>query len=179
MLRYFLPLVAVPLCLGAWCASPTMADTPAQARSQIQAIYNKQNAAAARKDVNGVLSNLAPNFQAISKNGQKLDVARQRQALTQAFAMAQSVHGTTVIQKLRLQGNKAIVTVKDNSSLVFVNPNAPNARPAKFSAEEVAEDTWVKTGNRWLQERSVALSEKQLLNGQPFRMPQRPAKQRP
>jgi hypothetical protein len=166
----------MPLCLGVMSLSPAMADTPAQARSAIQALYNKQNAAAAKKDVNGVLVNMAPDFQAVSKDGRKITAAQQRQALTQLFSMAQSIHATSAIQKFRLQGNRATVTVKENGTFLVVNPNAAAAKPARFTVEDVSEDTWVKKGNRWLNERSVTLAEKQLINGQPLRMPEKPGK---
>ncbi|HZT44309.1 MAG TPA: hypothetical protein VFA07_19240 [Chthonomonadaceae bacterium] len=166
MLRRSLMLIFLPLCLGGWLEPFASADTVAQARTAIQAAYDREDAAVRRKDVKGTLANCAPDFQFIQSDGSRGSLADARQGMVALFQKPNSFVAKTTIQKFTLQGNKAIATVKEYQMRTVV-PHAKHAHPHKIVTVTIIEDTWVKHGNRWLREISRAISQKQTLDGRP------------
>ena len=164
MLRRFLLVLPVVLSMGIIVPFAARADAAPQARGAIQAAYDREDAAVRRKDVRGVLVNCAPNFQFITQNGTRGNLADARQGLVSQFQTPSSFVAKTTIQKFTLQGNKAVVTVQEYQSRTVV-PKAKHAHPHKIVTIGIDEDTWVKHGNRWLREMSKMIRQKQTLDG--------------
>lgn len=167
MLRRSLLLVFLPLGLGVGLAPTAQADTPAQARKAIQAAYDREDAAVGRKDIKGALANCAPDFQFVAPDGTRGSLADARQSLSTQFGKNSSFVAKTTIQKFTLQGSKTVVTAKEYQ-LRTVVPRAPHAHAHKIVTVGIDEDTWVKHGDRWLRERTRAISQKQTLDGKPI-----------
>jgi hypothetical protein len=161
---------AIFSCVAVIAASlPALGDAAAEARRQIQAAYNRENAAAARKDASGVLANLTSDYKSISANGQTVTAEVLRQRLPIIFASAVSVKGTSTIIKLALKGKQADVQVKEHGILVLMNRQTK--KRSKLEIHDVSQTLWVKTPSGWKKKQSRTLSSKQLLDGKP--LPQR------
>lgn len=159
-------LAAAGLYTGLFLASAARADTVAQARSAIQAAYHRADVAFAKKDVNGMLADYDSDYEGVTKNGGKITLARQRAAMTGVMPMVQSGTMKTVIQKFSLKGNTAVAEVKQHVEMTIKPPNAQQV--SKYVGDTIEEDTWIKKGNRWLQQHSKNLQEKQTVNGKPL-----------
>lgn len=151
-------LVLAGLCpKKAIAAAPRRQISPLVARKQIQAIYDKEDVAAARKDIPGVFADMAPNFSAFDENGQKMSLTEIKSDLADLFSRATAVKGTTTIQKFRLIGKTAIVTTRSRDEMTVSDQESGSSR--KVTIEDLSIDTWVQSGKAWLQTRSRDVSE--------------------
>ncbi|HZT44308.1 MAG TPA: hypothetical protein VFA07_19235 [Chthonomonadaceae bacterium] len=147
MSRRFVLILPLVLSLGAFLAVAASADTAAQARKAIQAAYDKQSAAMARKDVNGSFASCAPECKNITQEGKTYTLKQIKELAAQTFALAKTFKEKTTINHFRLIGNKAIVTATDHAVLTSVNPGT--SQITTMTEDEVDEDIWVKRSNRW------------------------------
>ena len=145
------------------------ADTAAEARKQIQASYNRENAAAVRKDTSGVVANMTSDYTSTDLRGQKVTVEQIRQALPSMFASAVSIKARSKITGLTLKGTQADVVVNEHAEIVLVNPRT--RKRSKLVVDEVYQTLWVKADGAWKKKRSKTLSSKQLLDGKRARQP--------
>lgn len=158
-------LTAALLLAGASFAPQARADATSDARKTIQAAYDKMNAAAAKKDVNGILAYYAPDYEHVNQRGQKTTLAAMRQQMPQLLQMMKSIKATTAIKKFVLQGSQATVAVASQGEMVGVDPQTKKAvKIVIFSSDE---DLWVKGAKGWMQKRSKTLSSKQTVDGKP------------
>ncbi|HEX5324321.1 MAG TPA: nuclear transport factor 2 family protein [Capsulimonadaceae bacterium] len=132
-------------------------DPSAQARKQIQAIYDREDAAASHKDIHGVFADMTPDFSAIDENGQAMSLAQAKANLADVFAKAATVKGSTVIEKFRLVGITAIVTTKSRDEMTVADPAGGQA--GKVTVDDISVDTWVRSGTIWRQRRSRDISQ--------------------
>jgi hypothetical protein len=139
------------------------ADSTADVQKNLQQIYNKRDAAREKKDIQGSLSALTPNFVFVSTDGQKGDAKLLKQKLSPLFAFMQSVKSKSDIQKLALKGKEATATVKQHLDMLVVDPQTQ--QPRKFSLDATSEDLWTKTPSGWLQKRLTTKTEKAMLDG--------------
>lgn len=164
MLRFMPATIAILFIFAGLnlVAPPTRAalsrqDAGVIARRAIQSIYDRQDRAAAHKDLGGVFAQTAPNFLAIDENGQTISLAQAKANIEQLFSQAQSVTSTTTIAKFRVVGNRAYVTAKSRDVVVFTDPNTGQA--GKVTVDDVSVDTWERFGRTWLQTRSHDISQ--------------------
>lgn len=139
------------------------ADVSADARKTIQGLYDKRDSAAQKKDIQGTLAALSPDFVFVAKDGQKGDAKLLKRRLTPLFTLMQSVKSKSGIQKFALKGKEATATVKQHLEMLVVNPQTQV--PQKFVADATSEDIWTKTGSGWLQKRMTTRAEKAVLDG--------------
>ncbi len=165
MHRYSLLLLL--LCLGVCQAPSAGADTAAQARKAIQTAYDREDAAAAHRNINGILSNYAPDYQDREPNGLKVGLADVRQSLVVMFQNARAVTAKTTIQNFTLQGSKAIVTTKEYAMLTVAS-KAEHGQLHKIVLNSTDEDTWAKRGNRWLKVSTRTLRQSEMIDGKPL-----------
>jgi hypothetical protein len=132
-------------------------DPSLAARKEIQAIYDKENAAAAHKDIHGVFAEMAPDFSEVDDTGQKISLAEIKANLADLFSHATTVKGTTTIQKFRLIGRTAIVTTKSRDEMTVADPEGEQART--ITIDDLSVDTWVRSGKVWLQKHSRDVSQ--------------------
>ena len=164
--RSFLFAAAAGLLLvGGGLPSSARADATSDARRALQTLYDKTNVAAAKKDLNGVLAYMAPDFVATGEKGEKRTVADLRAQLSQIFPLLQSWRGGSRIQQVTIKGNAATVLVKENVRMVMVNPQT--RQKAVLDSMGTSRDVWVKQGSGWRMKQSQTLSSKALLNGKP------------
>jgi hypothetical protein len=149
-----------------------LADAVSDARKQIQAAYDRENAAAARKDTSGVMANLMPDYISINYRGQRTNAEQLRHRLPQLFAMAMSIKGRTRITRLALKGSQADVTAKEHGEVTLMNPRT--GKPTNLVVDETSQTLWVKTARGWKKKRSRTIASKQSVDGKPFTPPARP-----
>ncbi len=141
-------------------AGPIHADTAAHTKAVIQAEYNSQNAAFARKDGVGALAYIAPDFCGTSLQGQQIGRAERQAGMPQMFAMMKNGTMTTHIQQFALQGRVSTVQATLYTNLTIQDPRT--GRIVSGVAEHVVRDIWAYNGRVWLLERSQQLSVKRL-----------------
>src|SRR6185436_7006765 len=91
--RFMIP--ALILCSAAPLRAA--ADAAADARKQIQALYNKENAAVMRGDAKAALANTAPDFISFGANGRKTTRAQMEQMMPQLMAMMKNLKAKTTV----------------------------------------------------------------------------------
>jgi uncharacterized protein (TIGR02246 family) len=135
------------------------ADATADAKKAIQAAYDKQAGAVARRDAKAVFEIYAPDFEVVSKKGKKTSLANIKASITQLMASSNSINTSYKIQKLVLKGKEGTATIHTHAEI-----GAPNA--GKYVLDQTSEDTWIKAAKGWLLRRSKSLTSKESMNGQ-------------
>ena len=147
-------------------APTAYADASSQARRAIQAIYDGQNAAGARRDVNGLLAHVSPRYVSLDTHGGRHTLAGERQQANKVFSSAPRYLGRTQIQAITLTGASANVRVKEHKEMIVIYP--PTKKFAIITYDTVGVDTWVRHGKSWLLTRSQTLSAQGRFNGHPI-----------
>lgn len=148
--------LALAVCLGHPAdAAPGKTSTTQQ---QLQAIYNKINAAAAQKNVDGVFDYDAPDHTTTDQKGHVHEASDGRQELQDAMDIMDSVKGTTTIKSITSTDTDATVVVKDH--YIFTISNRSTGRTAKVVGDDVSRDYWVKTDDGWRRKKTRILSGK-------------------
>ena len=148
-------------------APATHADSVAAARRAIQAIYDGQNAAAARRDVNGMLAHVSPDYVSFDTHGTRHTLDGERQAARTVFATAPTYKGQTHIQTITLAGKVATVQIKEHKAMIVIH--RPTRQFAIVAYDTVGVDTWVRGRQGWLLTRSQTLSAHGTFNGHPVK----------
>ncbi len=148
--RLFLPLALL-------LAIPASGKPAPTARQELQALYNKINAAAANKDVDGIYAYNDDDFIFIDKKGHSHDGSEGRQELEKGLEFVDSIKGITKIQTFSGTDTEATVTVKDHD--VATVANGVTGRAIKVTADTVSRDYWTYTADGWKRKRSRILSE--------------------
>lgn len=164
MLRWFGMLFVITT--GVSFASRVFADTAATARKAIQAAYDKENAAVAKKNLEGAFSSVSSDFMAGDKQGHQASLRSLKPQMQAVFDSATSLKAVTQIQKIVYKTDQATVTAKNRT---IINLKAPKGqKPSKAIVDSVEEDLWVKTGGKWVRRIATVLSQTMTKNGQPF-----------
>lgn len=163
MIKVLARAVAV-LSLWTLAVAPALADANTDAKKALQALYDKTDAATAKKDIKGLTAYLAPDFQVLSdKGGKAMNLEQAKSQMGMVFKQVQSFKAKSVVQKVTLKGSTATVTVKQNVTAAIMNPQT--GKPSKLLMDVVAEDIWVKSGAGWKEKSSKSISTKQSLDG--------------
>lgn len=164
--RTFLFAAAAAALLLSAGPATVRADATSDARRALQALYDNTNTAAAKKNLNGVLAYMTPDFVATDRKGNKRTAAQLRSELMQIFPLLQSWRGTSRIQRITLKGGAlATVVVKENARMVMTNPLTKQT--SVVDSTGTSRDIWVKQGGGWRMKQSQTLSNKATLNGKP------------
>jgi ketosteroid isomerase-like protein len=148
------------LLMGALLLSAmASADVTEETRKAIQTVINKERAAASKKDVKGMFAFHTPDYEAVLKDGSKMNLTQARSAFQGMLPALSSIAMQTAIQKISVQGNQAMVTVKDRAELGMLD--AQTGKPGKMVLHSVSEETWVKTAKGWMRKRTRELSSRQ------------------
>ena len=150
-------LTPLTLCLAPPATSKPAAPVPS-ARRELQAIYNKIDAAAMRKDVDGVYDFDGDDYTVIDTKGHAHEPSEWRQDFEQALEFVDSVKAVSVIQSFEGTDTEATVTVKEH--IVARVGNTTTHRTAKVTTDDVAREHWVKTADGWRRTRTRILSGK-------------------
>ena len=130
------------------------APTPQQ---ELQALYNKINAAAANKDVDGIYAYDDDDFVFIDKKGHAHDGSEGRQELEEDLDIMDSLKSVSKIVTFSGTDTEATVTVKDHA--VATVANGVTGRAIKVTADTLSRDYWTYTADGWKRKRSRVLSE--------------------
>lgn len=147
------------------CLTLPAAAQPAaapSARREIQAAYNKIDAALARKDIDTALDYDTDDCEFYNRKGQLMDAGGGRQELEDLVEKVDTVQETTKILSFMGTSTEATVTVRSHT--VARASNRINGRAAKGIFDEVARDYWVKTDDGWRRKRSRMLQSKGALH---------------
>ena len=151
---FLLLCLAVPTATRPAAAQVT-ATRPAAApstRREIQAIYNKIDAALARKDIDTASDYDADDCQFYDRKGHLREEGSGRQALEDLAEELDTIHETTKILSFTGTATEATVTVKSHATAGA--SNRINGRAIKAVFDEVSRDYWVKTDDGWRRKRS-------------------------
>ena len=155
----------LPLCLAA-CLAPGATAKPTlqgpAARREIQSIYNKINAAAMQKNVDGMYDFDSDDYTVIDTKGRTHEPSEGRQDLEQALEVMDTVKASTVILSFAGTDTEATVTVKEHAALSIANTTT--GRAARITADDTAREHWVKTDDGWRRTRTRLLSGKNALH---------------
>ena len=151
--------VLLPLALWSLVGKAT-ADPKTEARAEIEAIYDRQNAGVKRKNIAGVVYGCAPDFveahQEPQMKGQMFTLTQLRPMIAQLFAQAHSARRTTTIQTFAFTPTQVTITAKQHLVLALVNPRT--ARTGQLIQDGVSRDIWVRQNGAWVEQRSTILS---------------------
>ena len=148
-------ILSLALC-SALSAAAKPAPKAMDARRELQAIYNRMNADAMQKNVDGVYAFDSDDYTLIDQKGHVRDASEGRQELEQALEVLDSLKAVSVIQSFSGTTGEATVTVKDH--VVARMANTTTGRAVKFTADDVSRDHWVKTEEGWRRTRTRILS---------------------
>ena len=139
-------------------ASVVRADGDAVAKKEIQAQYDKMDAALAKKDVGAYVKVCTPDFVNVDEKGSKFGIAELKVQMKQVLDAAKTFKSTSTITKIKLSGKTAVVHVKQQVAAGLLPPGATQVQNLKITAE--SDDTWVKSSAGWKVSKSVTVSQK-------------------
>ncbi len=170
MLNRRLRSVSLALCTLLITLAPVAirADAPLEAKTAIQAVYNRESAAINKKDVEGVLAIYTADYVEIGQGGKKRSLAETKQEMQGIFATLQAMKMTQTISKVMLKGEQATVQVKQHMDAALTEPQTHKKHSITMSSS--VEDIWVKSGKSgWLKKHSKTLSEQGTMDGKPMK----------
>jgi hypothetical protein len=136
---------------------------PSGTQSVLQGIYNKVNAAAAKKDIKTLWQYRTPDYAYVSAKGKTYTAAQIRPQEKAVIGGAEKVRISSVIQKLTPKGSAADVVVKESGLFVLNNPKTRKKVTVQVNSHSL--DTWVKRNGSWKVRRSKTLDKRTTING--------------
>jgi ketosteroid isomerase-like protein len=134
-------------------------------QATFQRLYDKADAAAAKKDADGVVANYSTSVEATTKDGATKGYTDLLQAAQQAFMLASSVSSHTKIVSCSIKGETAVVVQDGTTKLTVADPNG--GPPMVIEDDSRAKDEWKKTDNGWKIVKEAILSDDMKANGKP------------
>jgi erythromycin esterase len=135
------------------------ADDLATARKAIEAQYERLDAATVRKDASPPEGVLDAGLQAVTVEGDELNLRLWASAWEQGLAALETVTVQSMIQSLTVEGDTARAVVHT------VLEGTLKETPGKIRMEAQQQDTWVKVSAGWRLKRTVETSRKVLVDG--------------
>ncbi len=124
----------------------------------INAAHAQEEAAVARKDIDGAMAECSPDYVGTSPDGREVNSVQTRQAMVVLFQTTSDNRETNAIQDLRLTGDTAVVMVKNHVEATFNFKNPMTGKPMTRAQDHTDRETWVKGPQGWLLTRSEVLS---------------------
>jgi ketosteroid isomerase-like protein len=146
-------------------ATPVLADDLAATKKAIQAQYDAEAAAVAKKDAVKMMAINTKDCVTIDKKGTKRTFTDHQADLAQMLSIAQSITVVTKIQKLTVKGDTAVVSTSDSSKITILNPQTK--KKMVVTGNTTNEDTWVKINGVWLRKQGREISATTLIDGKP------------
>ncbi len=154
-------LLALSLLLVVVTVRIALADK--RAERQIRAEYDKTVLYTRKKNVEGLLRQMTPDFLYKTKRGEILNKQVVEAMMRAQYAQIQSVDKrTTRIQKMEIKGNTARVTTKEEMVVTIVDPQG---KTHKVASKATTQDTWVKTPQGWKVKMTEVLDEETFIDG--------------
>jgi hypothetical protein len=133
------------------------------AKKQIQAGYDRSNAAFIRKDWDVTFADYAPEF-TVDLGGHTRKLSDVRSHTERLLSLASLITAKTVVQDVALAGDTATVTVRQETSADLVDPNSHQA--VTLAEQDADVDTWKKVGAKWRLIHSKVVSSRETANGE-------------
>jgi hypothetical protein len=148
-------------------ASPPAASTTTvvTARSAIQAAYDAQNAAIARRDPAGALANETTDFVSVDDQGTVSDRATADRSARAFVSTIVSSHSKSVIQTITISKDAATVVIAETANLVVYDAAADINH--KIAIHDTSRDDWVRRNGVWKMRRSQMLKDSVTVDGEP------------
>ena len=147
------------ILLSAWA----WADPAGDARTAIQAAYNRSNQALEQFDLKGWQAVHSPNYVFTDASGNRYSHAEMMARFKASLEKFRRVRSKSQILDIQLQGAKAFVRVGQTSEVEYRSwwPG----RPAKAASQGVDQDQWDRTNQGWLLVSSTSLREQASAGG--------------
>ena len=158
------------------------ADTVEDARKTIQASEDKENAAVAKKDLNGAFSACAPDFKIYFKSPDNVihpsDTNELKRQMQIVFKAIQAISVKNTVQKVTVKADEATVRMTGHTVMTLIGPKGGKSSTAVV--DFVEDQVWVKTKSVWLRKSANVLSQSLIKDGKPFTSDQskQPTKQK-
>jgi hypothetical protein len=125
-------------------------------------------AAMVKRDVNGALSYVSPDYAQVSPDGETVSRAEFRESLREITRYMKAFQATTAISTITVDsaGKKATTAVRSTMRVTIKNPET--GRDAKIVGIEDSLDTWIKTEKGWRLYRSKTRKATQTMDGKPL-----------
>jgi hypothetical protein len=142
-------------------AAPNTPSPAMDAQASIQAIYNRQDAAIARHDQQGVLAGCAPDFHEVhtekKAQGMSFTLAQLRPMIQSTLYFAKYAKRKTVIEDITFASGG--VTVKVDQHMTLWMPVPKKHKYGQVIVDTKSADTWVKGKNgAWQDKQSLVLA---------------------
>src|ERR1043166_5331324 len=108
--------------LAVLAAEPASADATSDARSAIAALHAASHAAIVKKNADGAVASLAPEFVHTNEKGKRIDAAGFKKTLQALFQVMTSYQGKSTIAELTLNGDTAEAKVTTHVQATMRNP---------------------------------------------------------
>lgn len=124
----------------------------------ISTAHAQEEAAVARKDVDGAMAECSPDYVTAYPDGRTENYAQARQSMAALFQTTSGMQETNIIQGLRLTGNTAVVQVKNHVEATLPIADPLTGKPMTRAQTHIDQETWVKGLQGWLLTRSEIVS---------------------
>lgn len=131
------------------------------AKRAIQEVYDQSNAAASRKDLDGVFRNYTFDFAGELPDHRIEKISEYRHNLTKLLTQCTSSKFVCTIKTFTLNGSAATVRVRQQASVTLKGVGTDKAR--RLVSDEIDQDDWVKSKDGWKFRHTKVLFLKQTL----------------
>lgn len=168
-LSLLLPVLMGGVTTTALIATPhgAKADT-APTKSDAQALYNKLGAALKKKDTKAIQALAVPNATNQTADGKTLTRDQWISSLDANLKGLTTINSATfTVTGVKMVGANMVV---DNSLHLVATIADPKGKPHKMDAISKAQDTWTKSGGKWLLllQKDIPAGGKMLIDGKAF-----------
>lgn len=133
-------------------------------KSDWQNMYNQAETLFAKKNAEGVMKYMAPDF-TMTMMGKTQTRDEALASLKQWFSMMKTLHASMQVVKVVHKGNTDIVTDKFRmTGTMMMGPK----KTGKYVDTGTETCTWTKMGNHWMMQKMVSVGEKMTMDGKPF-----------
>ncbi len=142
------------LLLAAWSLAAA-ADPLSEARNAIQKRYDLADRAFEKGDANKASAYLSPDFSFTSAQGDRFTVKQLKTRTETMLKRCSKIRTGTKITRIQLTGKRATVQVQSHFEAQV--PGFWPGSKTTHQSDEKAQDSWILTGNGWLQTSSSNL----------------------
>jgi hypothetical protein len=128
-----------------------------------QDLYNNASIALSKRDIDGSMAYMDPDFVQVDATHTQNDVGMLRYRISAWLDDATAVHASTEVLSASIDGVNGTVMQRSVLSMVLINPDT--RLRASFIYRYVARDKWAHSDDGWMMLRSEVISDSATLNG--------------
>ncbi len=141
-------------------------DSPLAVIKELNANYAAITLAFQHKDIDMLSQFLAPEFSALDKSGISMSRRNVLEDFRHQMATISKVTWVRQVNKIKVKPGEAKVVVDGRFSGTMIGDDR---KSHIVQMHAVAEDTWVKSGGKWLLKGSFVLRRSMMLDGKPMK----------